>query len=124
MARRTKTAKYRYNIITTQKGRMPLWSPDEALAMLDAVEQGNLAMLDRYQDRICRYISDRREQLRSWGLTEERAIPLFAEIISMCNSDHPDYRQYLHHVKEHMEAGTAYIMPNDWKAMKEVQQSA
>ena len=121
-----KTPKYKYNIITTQKGRTPLWTPKEAKAILDATERGEIiAVLRNDRRRVDRYVGDRYTQLtKDYGLTGLSEVSLMAAAIDFLRKSFPALREYITHVDERMEAGEEYIMPDEWARMNEVKRSA
>ena len=119
MMKRTKSTRvFKYNIITTQKGREPLWTPGETERMLDGIEAGDLSVFAD-DERVERYINDRYEQLvNDFKIKELELIPMMAAAFELLIKWYPDFREYVAHVKEHMEAGTEYIMPDEWKRMR------
>ena len=121
-----KTPKYKYNIITTQKGRTPLWKPSELSQMLDAAERGEIiAVLRNDRRRVDRYIGDRYTQLtKEYGLTGLSEVSLMAAAIDFLRKSFPALREYIIHVDECMEAGTEYMMPDEWRVSKESERGA
>ena len=118
--------KYKYNIITMQKGRTPLWTPKEAEAILDAAERGEIiAALRSDRRRVDRYVGDRYTQLtKDYGLAGLSEVSLMAAAIDFLKKSFPTLREYITHVDERMEAGEEYIMPDEWARMNEAKRSA
>lgn len=116
----------KYNIMTTQKGRTPLWKPSELSQMLDAAERGEIiAVLRNDRRRVDRYVGDRYTQLtKDYGLTGLSEVSLMAAAIDLLRKSFPALREYVTHVDERMEAGEEYIMPDEWARMNEVKRSA
>lgn len=119
-------ANYKYNIITTQKGRVPLWKPSELNRMLDAAESGEIvAVLQNDRRRVDRFVGDRYVQLtREYGLTGLSEVALMAAAIDFMRKNFPALREYIIHVGEHMEAGEEYIMPDEWVRMNKTNRGA
>lgn len=106
---------HKYNLFTTQKGRTPLWTPDEIESILDGLERGDLTVLENDKERIALYVNDRHDQLVKLGVTEMELSAMFAGALGKIDLEFRDFRGYLRHVKMNMANGWPYVMPADWR---------
>lgn len=109
---------YQFNIITTQKGREPLWTPSEVEIIMAHLDEGDLTILRNDAERARKYIADRHDQLVGFGITEMEPVAMMAGAFSYADRAFPDFREYLVHVKEKMALGEEYLLPSQWKPEK------
>lgn len=105
----------RYNLFTVQKGRKPLWSPEEIETMLDAAEAGELSVLSTDTSRISSYISDRFDQLLAYGIKEMSIVPMMAATLLYISQEFHDFRGYIQYYKNTPVRRRRYCMqPGEW----------
>lgn len=102
-----------YNLMTVQKGRAPLWKPEEIQAILKALENGDRELLER-DERVSLFVEDRHDQLVALGVTELDPVGMVAACIGLCDRSFPRFRDYIVHIMKQTREGNVYIMPSRW----------